>query len=315
MCNVESERDMNQTPPLRRNRAALGAVYMVLAGCAFSGVNVITQKVTGGLGFKPTSDAFWQYFIALCFSLPMLLRHKLSDLRTDHPMAHIIRVALGALGVQAWVMGLSHGVPIWQAIALVMTSPFFIILGARLFLHERVGAERWIAAIVAFAGAMLILEPWTSGFNAYSLLPVLAAVLWGASSLVMKHLTAEESADTLTIWLLLLLSPINLALSAAAGFEWPQGPVLWLLLLGGLVMFIAQWCLTKAYAVADAAYVQPFDDLKLPLNVLAGWLAFGYAPEGYLWIGIAMILAASLFLLWREWSREKQNTVLTAKAA
>ncbi len=52
--------------------------------------------------------------------------------------------------------------------------------------------------------------------------------------------------------------------------------------------------------VADAAYVQPFDDLKLPLNVLAGWLFFGYAPAGYLWLGAALILGASLFIMRSE---------------
>ena len=68
---------MNQTPLLKKlPKAWLGAIFMVLAGCAFSGINVITQIVTGQMGFKPTSDAFWQYFIALVFSLPFLFRRS-----------------------------------------------------------------------------------------------------------------------------------------------------------------------------------------------------------------------------------------------
>jgi len=46
--------------------------------------------------------------------------------------------------------------------------------------------------------------------------------------------------------------------------------------------------------------LQPFDDLRLPFNVLAGFLAFHYLPDGNLWVGIAMIMAASAFLLWRN---------------
>jgi len=46
--------------------------------------------------------------------------------------------------------------------------------------------------------------------------------------------------------------------------------------------------------------VQPFDHLKLPLNVLAGWLVFGYLPSGNLWVGVAMIMAASLFIMRKE---------------
>jgi S-adenosylmethionine uptake transporter len=68
---------------------------------------------------------------------------------------------------------------------------------------------------------------------------------------------------------------------------------------------LAQYFLTRAYTAADAAYVQPFDDLKLPLNVFAGWLVFGYAPTGYLWLGAALIFCASLFIMRNELRREQ----------
>jgi len=54
--------------------------------------------------------------------------------------------------------------------------------------------------------------------------------------------------------------------------------------------------------------LQPFDDLRLPFNVLAGFLAFHYLPDGDLWVGIAMIMAASAFLLWRN----NQASIVTA---
>lgn len=282
-----------------------GATFMVAAGIAFAAINVITQTVTGpasygGLGFKPQSDAFWQYFIALIVSLPFIWRSGLASLKTNFPVQHIIRVVLSALGVQAFVMGLAHGVQIWQVIALVMTSPFFILLGAKMFLGEHVGANRWIAATLGFVGAMIVLQPWSSGFNAWSLAPVAAAVLWGAASLITKQLTNDEKPETITMWLLLLLSPINAMLSIGAGFEWPSGTILWLLLAAGVVQFIAQYCLTKAYSKADASSLQPFDDLRLPFNIVAGFLAFHYLPEGNLWAGIALILAGSAYLMWSE---------------
>lgn len=282
------------------NRAVAGAAFMVAAGICFAVVNVITQKVTNELGLKSTTDAFWLYAIAALASLPLLVRHGLAGMKTQHPWQHLIRVLLAALGVQAWVLGLAQGLPIWQVIALVMTSPFFVILGAKLFLNESVGVDRWGAAIVAFIGAMIVLQPWSTTFTIYSFAPIAAAILWGGASLMMKRLTQTEAPETITIWLLVLLTPINLGLSITAGFEWPTGLALWLLIGSGLAMMFAQYLLTKAYAAADAAFVQPFDDLKLPFNIIGGWLAFGYAPAGYMWIGIAMILAASLWLLHRE---------------
>ncbi|OWO91634.1 EamA family transporter [Rhizobium esperanzae] len=295
---------MNQNSlAVSQSRAIAGAVFMVLGGVAFSLLNVVTQWLTMKLAFPPASAAFWQYAFAFLFSLPFLRKSGLAAMRTDYPWRHVVRVVFAALGVEAWVSGL---VPIWQAIALVMTSPFFIILGARLFLGECVGPARWAATGVGFAGAMIILQPWSDSFTWAALLPVLSALLWGSSSLITKSLTGIERPETITVWLLVLLTPINGGLAFAAGFAVPTGTTLALFLLAGLLTVVAQYLLTLAYASADAAYVQPFDDLKLPLNVLAGWLFFGYAPAGYLWFGAALILSASLFIMRNEMRREKQ---------
>ncbi|RUM21237.1 DMT family transporter [Rhizobium vallis] len=297
---------MNQNSlAVPRSRAIAGAAFMVLGGVVFSLLNVVTQWLTMELAFPSASTAFWQYAFAFLFSLPFLRKVGLSAMRTNYPWRHLVRVVFAALGVEAWVSGLAS-VPIWQAIALVMTSPFFIILGARLFLGERVGSARWAATAVGFAGAMIILQPWSDSFTWAALLPVLSALLWGASSLITKSLTGIEKPETITVWLLVLLTPINGGLALAAGFAVPTGAALALFLLAGLLTVVAQYLLTLAYASADAAYVQPFDDLKLPLNVLAGWLFFGYAPAGYLWLGAALILAASLFIMRSEMRRERE---------
>lgn len=297
---------MNQSSlTLSRSRALAGASFMVLAGIAFALLNVVTQWLAMTLSFSPASAAFWQYGFALVLSLPLLFRLGLKALRTNYPFRHLLRVLLAALGVQAWVTGLAS-VPIWQAIALVMTSPFFIIIGARLFLGESVGWPRWLATLTGFIGAMIILQPWADTFSLAALLPILSALLWGGSSLLMKNLTAFEAPETITVWLLVLLTPINAGLALASGFVVPTGLALWLLLAAGLLTVVGQYLLTLAYNAADAAYVQPFDDLKLPLNVLAGWLVFGYAPAGYLWLGAVLILSASLFLMMAEIRKERR---------
>jgi S-adenosylmethionine uptake transporter len=102
------------------------------------------------------------------------------------------------------------------------------------------------------------------------------------------------------MWLLVLLVPVNALFSLQAGFEVPTGSILWLLLMGGVFIFAAQHFLTLAYAAADAGYVQPFDDLKLFSNILVSWLVLNFAPEGSYWLGIALILAGSGYLLWSE---------------
>lgn len=296
---------MNQSIKLMSGSPSFkGATFMILAGMAFAALNTITQHVTMNLGLNSTSDAFWQYFLAFLFSLPMLARSGFGAWRTSRPVVHVLRVVVSVLGVQAWVLGLANGVQIWQAIALVMTSPFFVTAGAALFLQEKVGIQRWLATLCGFIGAMIILQPWADVFTLYSLAPIAASLLWAAASLLTKSVLAEDSSATATIWLLLLISPVNAAFAYAGGFQWPAGAVLAWLVLSGVLMVAAQYFLAKAYESADAAYVQPFDDLKLPLNLAAGWIVFGYAPTGPLWLGAAMILAASLFIMLYEHRRE-----------
>lgn len=291
---------MNQSSlVLNPSRPVAAAILMVAAGVAFAGINTATQWVTMRLGFPPASAAFWQYAFASVLSVPVIWRLGLSAMRTDRPWHHLLRVVLSALGVEAWVVGLAS-VPIGQAIALVMTSPFFIILGARFFLGERVGVVRWLATATGFTGAMIILQPWSEAFTPAALLPIIAALLWGGASLITKNLTAYEKPETITIWLLVLLTPVNGVLAAGAGFAVPTGLALGLLVLMGVLTAAAQYLLTWAYRAADAAYVQPFDDLKLPLNVLAGWIVFGYAPTVSFWIGAVLILGASLFIMQNE---------------
>ncbi|NRB02576.1 MAG: DMT family transporter, partial [Rhodobacteraceae bacterium] len=212
---------------------------------------------------------------------------------------HILRVALAAGGVQFWVAGLAH-VPIWQAIALIMLSPFFVTIGAWLILRERVSAQRWYAVSVGFGGGMVILAPWSDEFAVYALLPVGAAAFWAASSLLTKRMTKTESAETLTVYLLLLLTPLNAGLALGDGFSLNVASAGWLIVTIGLLTALAQYALVSSYRIADASFLQPFDHVKLPFNVALGAVVFGFIPPGTMWLGSVMIVGGSLYLVWTE---------------
>ena len=63
----------------------------------------------------------------------------------------------------------------------------------------------------------------------------------------------------------------------------------------------------KAYASADASFIQPFDPVKLPLNVLAGWVVFSYVPPGKLWLGASLLVGATVFILYQENKNSKKD--------
>lgn len=290
-------------------KSLLGALAMVGAGICFALVNGALQASTMQLGVPSTSAAFWQYGLGLVAALPFVLRRGFSALKTHQLGWHLLRGLLAVIGIQMWVAGLAR-VEIWQAIALVMTSPFFVIIGAKLFFGERVGLVRWLATLAGFSGGMVILAPWSAGFHWGAALPLGAAAFWAGTSLVTKKLTETEQADTITVYLLLLLTPVNALLAfGEGGIALAAGPVLWLLIGAGVLTGIANFLLTLAYQTADAAFVQPFDHLKLPFNIAVGFLAFGFAPSGAFWPGALVIAGASLFVMVDEQRRGRQKEV------
>lgn len=273
------------------------AVIMTAAGAAFAGLNVAIQWATMIAGTPAPAAAFWQYLIALVLTLPLIIRS--GGLRTKLPFWHLLRVLLAAGGVQVWVMGLAS-VPIWQAIALSMTSPFLVVAGAAIFLRERVTGARLSATLAGFGGAMIILAPWSESFTIHALLPVAAAALWAGTSLITKMLTRHEPASGITVTMLVLLLPFNALAWSGVGFAMPPAEAWTALLIAGALTALAQYLLTAAYASADATYLQPFDDLKLPLNILLGWIVFAQAPSLGFWPGAALIVLASISLMRRE---------------
>lgn len=283
---------------------------MVAAALTFALTNSGQQWAGSVNGIGSTTVAFYLYFFALIFALPWIWREGRKALATNNMRWHLLRAALSVAGIQIWVYAIGF-IEIWQMIALVMTSPFFVILGAGLFLGEKITLTRVGATATGFAGAIIILQPWKTDFSLISTLPVLAAILWAGAALITKYLTRTEKSETITVYLLLLITPLNALLlfvanlgggifSGFSGFAIETMPDLWLLLGLGILTAAAQYFVTRAYAAADASYLQPFDDLKLPANVLVSWIVFSYAPAANFWPGAVLIVGASLFIAFRE---------------
>tara|TARA_R110002020_G_scaffold249376_8_gene463292 strand:- start:910 stop:1872 length:963 start_codon:yes stop_codon:yes gene_type:complete len=315
---------MNHVSSTSQNSAVLGALLMVVASLAFAGTNVLQSVLPWQFGMSSTGMAFWQYVIASVLALPLILRIGVENLRTRRPLLHEIRAFASALGVHVFVYGFASGVPIWQMVTLLATGPLFIILGSTLFLGERASTARLAAGLVGFVGAIIISGVGAEGLSLTTLIPIAAAVLWATTDVLTKYLAREEAPETLTISLLVLMTPNHLLiLLAVTTFAWlapslvpdglstgfpfalPTGNGLWLLLLLGALTAAAQYLLSFAYKVADATYLQPFGDLKVPLSGLLGWIALSQAPSIWFWPGSILILGASTFILWTE-SQDRQ---------
>ena len=315
---------MNQVSSAPRTSAATGAFFMIAASLAFAGSNLLQSALPtpveyGGYGMSSTGMAFWQYLIASILALPLILRIGLKNLRTSRPWTHEIRALVSAIGVHVFVYGFASGVPIWQMVTLLATGPLFIVLGSTLFLGERASPAHIAASLVGFVGAIIISGVGAEGLSLVTLIPIAAAALWAVTDVLTKYLSRQDSPETLTISLLVLMTPnhllVLLAVNAwawllpsatpaglASGFPFalPTGTGLWLLVLLGALTAAAQYLLGHAYKVADATYLQPFGDLKVPLGGLLGWIFLSQAPSVWFWPGSLLIIAASAFILWSE---------------
>lgn len=322
---------MSQLSSASHNGALTGAFFMIGASLALAGSNIPqsllpTPTEYGGFGMASTGMAFWQYLIATIIALPLIARIGLKNLRTRHPLAHEIRALVSALGVHVFVYGFAVGVPIWQMVTLLATGPLFIVLGSTMFLHERASVTRIVAALVAFAGAIIVSGIGTESFSPLTLAPIIAAALWAVTDVLTKYLSREESPETLTISLLVLITPNHLLIlllatlwssllpaltpaGLATGFPFalPTGNGLWLVLLLGVLTAVAQYLLAAAYKRADATYLQPFGDLKVPLTAVLGWVLLNQVPSPWFWLGAALIVGASVLVYYVEAGPRRQG--------
>ncbi|MGH7186394.1 MAG: DMT family transporter, partial [Pseudomonadota bacterium] len=137
--------------------------------------------------------------------------------------------------------------PIPDTLGIFFTEPLILTALSTVVLGERVGWHRWMAVLIGFAGALLIIRPSWAAFGLTALLPLGAAFLFAGYLLMTRQLRLEGSmlaaqfvtgvAGTLALGSALLLASLFGQGEMAAVL--PDGAQ-WLQLLGiGVVSFIA----------------------------------------------------------------------------
>jgi drug/metabolite transporter (DMT)-like permease len=63
---------------------------------------------------------------------------------------------------------------------------------------------------------------------------------------------------------------------------------------------VAQFCVIRSLKLASASVVVPYPVHADHLVVVFGWQMFGELPDAYTIAGAAIIVAAGLYIFWRE---------------
>ena len=272
------------------------ACCMLVACLCFSLMSGIIRHLGGDL--EPIVVVFFRCFFGIIAVVPFLVGSGFGSLKTKHPTLHIIRGLLAVVGMCCWFYGINL-MPMAQAVALSFTSPLFASIAAVILLGEVMRARRWSATLIGFFGTLIVLRPGFEEFSTGSLLILTGALLMAVNQVMVKYLSGRDHPNAIVFWLVFLVFPLSAA-PAVVMWETPAG-IQWLWLIGlGLIATVGHQSMVRAFALADATAVVPFDFLRLPFVALLGFMAFGEVPDLWTWVGATIIVSSCVYIAHRE---------------
>lgn len=285
--------------------ATRGIALMLFSTVCFAFMHALIRHLSTDL--HPFEIAFFRNAFGLLVLLPWLLHAGLEPWRTRRFPLHALRSVINICAMLAYFTALSL-TPIAQVTALSFTAPIFSAILGMLILGEVFRLRRWSAIGIGFLGTLVILRPGFETIDTGSWLTLLSALLWGFTVITIRVLGRTDSSLTITTYMSLLLALLSVV-PAALVWHTPEGMQwLWLLAIGALGT-LGQIAVAQSLKEAEVGVVMPFDFCKLIWVAILGYLLFAEVPGLYVWLGGALIFAASTYIAYRE------NQVARAEAA
>ena len=278
----------------------LGIAWMLGAAVAFSGLFVAVRELGTML---PTFEIlFLRSVFTIVLMLPWLWRERLNAFRSRRPGMHLLRGASTFTAMSMLFYGVSQS-PLADASALQSTYPLFTIMLVALLLGERPGLRRWLAALVGFAGILVIVRPGFAAIGPPTLALLGCSIFYAASNTIVRMMAGIDKPTQMVF----SVNATILVLSAIpALYVWitpPVAAVPWIGLLA-LSGYAAHMCLTRALNHGEASVVMPFDYLRLPFAAILGYLIYREVPDIFTLTGGAIIFASVSYIAASETRRK-----------
>ncbi|WP_169566095.1 DMT family transporter [Sneathiella limimaris] len=284
--------------PFTNAPAAIQAAILMVIGCFFLAGLGGFIKYLSDTGMHVLEIVFLRNLAGLVVLIPWFMKNGVSAMKTKRPGLYAVRSIFGFVSMVSWFAAVTI-IPLAEAVALNFTAPIFGTILAIVVLHEVVRIRRWAAIAVGFIGAMIILRPGAIEPSAGTYLALFAAVTMACSITCVKMLARTESTPAMVAWVQLIILPMSLV---PALFVWQMPTLEDLIIVAamGLCGTFGHLFMTRAYAVADATFVMPFDFSRLVFSAIIGFIFFAQEPDVYVWIGAAVIFASSVYIAMRE---------------
>ena len=243
---------------------------------------------------------------------PAILRNFPGSLRAKRPGLQLIRVFFALVAMLFGFTAVIH-LPLADATAIFFAKSFFVTVFAVFFLAEIVGVYRWSAVLIGFVGVIIMLQPGTDNFSIYGLACLTGAAGAAAVMVLLRILSRSDSPETIMTYGAL---GVGVVMTIPGIIFWQQPTMVeWLLLVAlGVVSYYGQKLNIFAYKHGEASLLASLDYVRLLWATLFGFLIFDQFPGGSIWFGASIVIAAAIFMIYRETQR-KSDLISTAKAS
>ena len=220
----------------------------------------------------------------------------------------LLRTVMHIVGIGMMVSALYY-LPLADAIAIAFVMPFMMLLLGHYVLGEEVGSRRMIACAVGFVGTLFVVQPSFQQVGWPALLPLGVALNFSLFMLVTRKIAKETDPIGLQavsgVMAIVIMAPLIFFIPAASApiLSWDTGlgnTTWWLLLAIGLSGTLAHLLMTWSLRYAPSATVAPMQYLEIPIATIIGLIIFGDLPNAMASIGIAIIMGAGLYIVFRE---------------
>ena len=259
----------------------------------------------------PQQIIFLRYVVvSVLILLFCICRGQRNLLKTAQPKLQILRGLCLAVCSLIFVFALKH-LPLELCAAIGFVSPLFVTALSIPFLGERVGLRRWIAVVIGLLSVLMILRPGGVTFQLAMLLPLGSSLCWAMALILTRLMRDSEQALTVLAWSSLV------GVVAVSPLVWPvwQTPnsSQWMILiLLGVFNGLGQYLVIRAFMRASASLLAPFSYSIIIWSMLIGLIVFNSFPDGITLVGTAILIAAGLYIWYREKVANTPSTPIEA---
>ena len=302
----------------------LAITYIMLGMTAFALQDTVIRLLAVDISILQVM--FARSVVALILlTLFLKITKKEIILKTEFPKLSIFRTVMFILAFVFYYIGL-HYLTFAEATALFFTAPFFITIFSGIFLREKIGLIRWAIIVYGFIGVLFIVSPDINSFNIYMIYPILCAAGYSANMIIIKYTSEKDNVYTQTLHVYIatiIICPIITFSGIFLDFgnsnsevlnflfrDWffNDSKSLFMIFVVGVSVIFGFIFLFNAYRHGRPYIIAPFEYIFLIWAVILGWFIWSETVDLKTWAGIAIIVSAGIFILYREKVKDQNIT-------